>query len=274
MTRTSSCEASRGALEELSIEPRRNLAALLVTDRVGSVAAPALAALVKLDGTPPILAALTSRSPALRRAARDWASIRGVNARDVYLERLAGDPSDPIALVSLAELGDERDRDLFRRMLADERTRIRAAGLRGLTRVDRPAGRRAALEALTSTVTGRITWTAANILRDGTPSGDEISAISRIALDRTRTASQRFRCLALLRAARWPHLAVLLEARETAEDENVGRRLDTEIRSWVASSGRISRGPDPDLRERIERQLPAVSDGMRQEIEFVLRTSG
>lgn len=263
-----------GALEELSIEPRRNLAALLVTDRVGSVAAPALAALVKLDGTPPILAALTSPSPALRRAARDWASIRGVNARDVYLERLAGDPSDPIALVSLAELGDERDRDLFRRMLADERTRIRAAGLRGLTRVDRPAGRLAALEALTSTVTGRITWTAANILRDGTPSGEEISAISWIALDRTRTASQRFRCLSLLRAARWPHLAVLLEARETAEDENVRRRLDTEIRSWVASSGRISRGPDPDLRERIERQLPAVSDGMRREIEFVLRTSG
>jgi hypothetical protein len=158
-------------------------------------------------------------------------------------------------------------------MLGDERTRIRAAGLRGLARVARPAGRRAALDALTSAVAGRITWTAANILRDGTPSGDEVSAISRIALDRTRTPSQRFRSLSLLRPARWPHLAVLLEARETADDENVRRRLDTEIRSWVTSSGRVSRGPDPGLRERIGRLLPTVDDGMRREIEFVLRTS-
>lgn len=262
-----------GALEDLPAEARRSLAEVLVTDRFGSVAAPALAALVKLDGTPPILAALTGPSPALRWAARDWASIRGVDARDVYLGCLAHDASDVIALVALTELGDQRDEELFRRMLADERTRIRAAGLRGLARVDRPAGRRAALEALTSTATGRITWTAANILRDGTLSGEEISAISRIARDRTRTASQRFRCLSLLRPARWPHLAILLEARETADQENERRRLDTEIRSWVSSSGRISRGPGPDLRERIERQLPAVNDGMRREIEFVLRTS-
>lgn len=262
------------ALDDLPVEARRYLAERLVRDRVGSVAAPALAALVNLDGTPPILEALTGPSPALRRAARDWASIRGVDARNVYLGRFARDPSDAIALVALAELGDQRDEELFRRMLGDERTRIRAAGLRGLARVDRPAGRRAALDALTSAVAGRITWTAANILRDGTPSGDEITAISRIALDQTRTTSQRFRSLSLLRSARWPHLAVLLEVRKTAEDENVRRRLDTEIRSWVASSGRISRGPEPGLRERIERQLPAVSDGVRREIEFVLRTSG
>jgi hypothetical protein len=261
------------ALEDLPVDARRRLAELLIGDRVGSVSAAALAALVKLDGTPPIVAALTGPSPALRRAARDWASIRGVDARDIYLGRLAGDPSDPIALVALAELGDQRDQELFRGMLEDGRTRIRAAGLRGLARVDRPAGRRAAFEALTSGAAGRITWTAANILRDGTPSADEISTISRIALDRNRTASQRFRCLSLLRSARWPHLAALLAAREGAEDENIRRRLDTEIRSWVRSSGRVSRGPNADLRERIERLLPTVRDGVRREIEFVLRTS-
>jgi hypothetical protein len=193
------------ALDDLPVEARRYLAERLVRDRAGSVAAPALAALVNLDGTSPILEALTGPSPGLRRAARDWASIRGVDARNVYLERLARDPSDPIALVALTELGDQRDEDLFRSMLGDERTRIRAAGLRGLARVDRPAGRRAALDALTSAVAGRITWTAANILRDGTPSGDEITAISRIALAGTRTTSQRFRSLSLLRSARWPH---------------------------------------------------------------------
>ena len=58
------------ALQELPVDAARRLAEVLVDDRVGSVAVPALAALVKLDGTPPVLAALTGRSPALRRAAR------------------------------------------------------------------------------------------------------------------------------------------------------------------------------------------------------------
>jgi hypothetical protein len=35
----------------------------------------------------------------------------------------------------------------------------------------------------------------------------------------------------------------------------------------------MSRGPGPNPRERIERQLPAVRDDVRREIEFVLRTS-
>jgi hypothetical protein len=260
-------------LQELPVDARRRLAEVLVDDRVGSVAVPALAALVKLDGTPPVLAALTGRSPALRRAARDWAAIRGVDARGVYLERLADDPGDAIALIGLAEVGGPRDEELFHRMLWDQRARVRAAGLRALAQVDRPAGRRAALEALSGGVTGRVSRTAANILRDGTPSEAEISIISRIALDRTKTPGQRFRSLSLLRAARWPYLAVMLESREMAEDENVRRRLDAEIRAWVGSSGRISHGPDTGPRERIKRLLPTVGDGVRQKIEFVLRTS-
>ena len=102
------------ALEDMPVDARRNLAEILVDDRVGSLATPALAALVKLDGTPAILAALAGRSAAVRRAARDWASIRGVDARGFYLRRLASDPNDAIALTALAELGDERDEELFR----------------------------------------------------------------------------------------------------------------------------------------------------------------
>ena len=116
------------ALEDLPVDARRRLAEVLVDDRVGSVAVPALSALVKLDGRPPVLAALAGRSPALRRAARGWAAIRGVDARGVYLERLAGDPADAIALLALAEVGDPRDEKLFHRMLADQRIRVRAAG--------------------------------------------------------------------------------------------------------------------------------------------------
>ena len=261
------------ALQDLPDDARRSLAEVLVEDRVGSVAVPALAALVTLDGTPPVLAALTGRSPALRRAARDWASIRGIDARGVYIGRLAGDPGDAIALIALAELGDPDDEQLFHRMLEDQRTRVRAAGLRALARVDRAGARRAALEALTSGVTGRINRTAANILRDGIPSENEISAISRIALDESRTPGQRIRSVSLLRSARWPHLAVLLQAREMAEDHNVRRRLDTEIRGWVGSSTRITRRPNPRLRERIEQLLPTLDAGIRREIEFVLKTS-
>ena len=261
------------ALEDMPVDARRNLAEILVDDRVGSVATPALAALVRLDGTPSILAGLAGRSAAVRRAARDWASIRGVDARGFYLRRLASDPNDAIALTGLAELGNEPDEELFRSMLEDPRTRIRAAGLRGLARVDGIAARRAALQALTGALTGRITRTAANILRDGTLTAEEITAISRIALDHTRAASQRFRSLSLLRAAPWPHLSVLLEARAMTKDGKARRQLDVELRYWLASSGRISRGPDPALRERIERQLPNIEDRARQRIEFVLRTS-
>ena len=261
------------ALEDLPVDVRRSLAEVLVADRAGSVAVPALAALVNLDGIPPVLSALVGRSPGLRRAARDWASIRGVDARAVYLERLANHPGDALALIALAELGDPGDEALFRHMLEDDRSRVHAAGLRALARVDRLAGRRAALTALTDGVTGRTAWTAASILRDGTPSEEEISAISQIALDHHRTSAQRFRSLSLLRPAHWPHLAVLLEARDEAEDDNERRRLDTEIQLWLRSSWRISRRPAAGLLQRIELLLPTVDSRARREIEFVLRTS-
>jgi len=261
------------SLDHLPDKQKRALAAVLVDDRVGWIAVPALAALVALDGAPPIVDALTARTGALRRAARDWASIRGVDARSIYLGRLAADPGDTVSLMALAEMSDPRDLDVFLVMLADDRSRVRAAGLRGLARVDQSAGRRAAVQALRHNPTGRITWAAADVLREGAPNGTEIDVLSEIAVDTTRTPGQRFRVLALLRPARWTHMSVLLEARDAADDERVRRRLDLEVRTWVWRSGRISRGPRIAVRARIERHLPTLHADVRREVEFVLRTS-
>ena len=125
------------ALERLPPHDRRMLAEALIDDRVGRIAARALAALVGLDGAAPIREALTAPSATLRRAARDWARLHGIDARAVARER--GDA------IALAELADPRDEALIRAMLDDPRARVRAAGLRGLARIDRPAARRAAV---------------------------------------------------------------------------------------------------------------------------------
>jgi hypothetical protein len=158
-------------------------------------------------------------------------------------------------------------------MLNDERSRVRAAGLRGLARVDRPAARRAAVGALQAGATGRVTWAATDVLHGRAPTGGEIELLTRAALDPARTPGQRFRILSLLRPAHWTHLAVLLEFRNAEDDQSVRRRLDMEVRGWVASSRRISRAPDADVRARIERLLPTLDATAQREIGFVLRTS-
>jgi hypothetical protein len=259
------------ALPDLPDRHRRELAERLVEDRVGWIAVQVLAVLVELDGAEAIVPALTARTAALRRAARDWASVKDVEARAIYLERLAARRDDAIALVALAEIADARDRDRFLAMLDDPRTPVQAAGLRALARVDHPAGRRAAIEALDGGATGRVTWAAAQVLRDGSPTRAEQEVLARVALDLTRSAGQRFRALSMLRQARWLHLAVLLEAHAQEPQEDARRRLWGEIKGW--SGARVARAPSDELRARIERFLPAVDAGKRDWIEFVLRTS-
>ena len=118
-----------------------------------------------------------------------------------------------------------------------------------------------------------MTWAAAAVLREGAPSDREAAVLGRLALDSGTTPGRRFRALALLRPRRWLHLAVLLEARAATDDDAVRWRLDAEVATWVRLSRTIGRGPDPVLRARIERRLPAVAPHARSEIEFVLRTS-
>ena len=260
-----------GALAGLPAGERRALARVLVQDPVGWVAVPALAALVELDGAAPILPALTARTAALRRAARDWAAVRDVDARAVYLACLGAAPQDAVALVALAEICDARDADLFVEMLADARSRVRAAGLRGLGRVDREAGRSAAIDAIEAGATGKVGRAAADVLRGGALTSSEAQVLSRVALDVSRPPARRFSALSLLRRARWLQLAVLLECHAQATDDGVRRRLRAEIDGW--SGARTTRGPAEDLRRRIERLLPSVDAETRRWIEFVLRTS-
>jgi hypothetical protein len=260
-------------LERLPVDERRALARVLVDDPVGSVAAQALAALVDMEGAPAIRRALTARSAAARRAAREWAAIHDVDARAVYGERVAQRPSDAIALIALAELADPRDAETFRRMLHDPRSRVRAAALRGLARVDDATGRAVAIEALERGVRGRVAWVAADVLRGASPSAPEADVLARVARDRTRGDGQRLRALTLLRPLRWLHLALVLEARQAAGAPALRRRLDMEVETWLHLSGHLGRPPDRALRDRIEALMGTLDDRRRRRIEFILRTS-
>ncbi len=261
------------ALDRLPAEQRRVLADRLLADASGVVAAPALAALVALDGVAPIERGLGAPSVAVRRAARAWAAIRGVDARAAALARLGECRSDRAALTALAELADVRDAGLFAEMLGDERMRVRAAGLRALARVDEAAARRAALDALRAGTPGRMSRAAADVLR-GRPLGEPEKAVAAaIALDPARPARQRLRALNLLRTDRWMHLAVALEARATTDDPAVRAELDHVVAGWASRTAAVGRAPTPDVRSRIDRHLDTLAPGDRATIAFVLRTA-
>jgi hypothetical protein len=143
--------------------------------------------------------------------------------------------------------------------------------LRALAGIDRPAARRRAVEAILACPVGRLARAAATVLRDGVPSADEARALAEVAA--CAPPAGRFRALGLLRPLRWLHLALLLEWYEAPEDESLRRRLHAEIGTWTATSGRITRPPEPSVRARIERLLPLLDAQTRRSIEFVLRTS-
>lgn len=97
------CEAERLAI-----------ARTLIDDPIGWLASRALEVLIAHDGDLAVERALFGRSPSLRRAARGWASLRGIDSRARYLERLSTDDADPVALSALCEIADRRDADVFR----------------------------------------------------------------------------------------------------------------------------------------------------------------
>ncbi len=167
--------------------------------------------------------------------------------------------------------GDTQDGALLRRMLEDSRSRVRAAGLSALARLDRAAARCAAIEVLDAGVTGRVAQVAADVLREGVPSRAESDVLARVALDASRPDGCRFRALSLLRPTGWLHLAVLLEADEQAGDSDLRRRLRTEITR--SDGARLARAPAHELRARIERLLPTMDADRRRWIESLLRSS-
>ena len=264
--------SAASALERLEVDQQRRIAQTLIDDPVGAVATPALNVLVAHDGAGPVDYALTGRSAGVRRAARDWAAIRDIDARAVYLGRLRFDARDRIALTGLAEIADKRDVSLFWDMLDDDRGRIRAAGLRALARVEEGAARPVAVDALRDRASGQMFWAAADVLRRGSPTATEIEALVPVGLNPERPAGQRFRALSLLRRNRWVHLATLLQAWAETEDDIVRRRLDQEINIWIASSSRLTHAPTDEVRQQIDKLLPQLAADQRREIEFVVRT--
>ena len=235
------------ALPTLPEAERRTAAERLLDDRVGWVAVRALTELVQLDGAGRIVPALTARSATVRRAARDWARVRAVDARAVYVAR---EPRDELALVGLAELRDARDVELIRAMVDDPRARVRRAGLRALAALDEPAARPIALAWLEAGA-GRV---AADVLRVRVPTDAEAAVLAGIACDRERPLPARERALSLLRPGTWTHFTVAMEA------------------SLLTGVLPVPQGrPAAHLRARIERLLPAYDGLRRRALELALR---
>jgi hypothetical protein len=259
-------------LPTLAEEQRRAVANVLLGDPVGWLAGHGLDAMVELDGAPAIRAALTARSATLRRRARDWARVRGVDARAVYRTRLDRDPADMLALVGLAEIGHRADITVLLDALADPRARVRAAALKAVAALDEPAAREAAMDELVAGRSGRAGRAAAAVLRDAALRNRDLARLESVVRDVDRPAGQRMRALVLLRPARWRHLAALLGMRRAA-DPSLDDALDAEIRTWLATSARISRAPDEHSRDAIDAALPDLEPALRQRIAFVLRTA-
>lgn len=261
------------ALQQLPEAERISAARRLLKDPVGSIGATALAQLVDLDGPNTILEALMASLAPVRRSARDWASLRGIEARPVYLSRLQRAPNDLIGLTGLAEIGNAADSDLFERMTEDPRSRVVAAGLGALSRVNAASARGIALRLLRERPSGRVSRTAAEVLRASTPSPAEAEALAVLALDETLSDGQRLRALALLRPLRWLHLVTVLETMGTTHSGPLSEQLEREVDDWLRRSGRIGRRPNAGLMKRLEPALIALDAARRDQIHFVLRTA-
>lgn len=259
-------------LGELAPGPQHELADVLVGDPVGWIAGLGLQVLVETDGTDAITDALTAPNATLRRRARSWAHVRGVDARAVYLARLEQDPVDELALVALAEISAPEDVDVLTAAAADRRTRVRAAALRALGRLDPPAARELAIKEFVSGGSGRVARAASAVLRSASLSTTDVRRLAEVAEDEQRPTGLRLRALSLLRPSRWQHLATVMRCRDAA-GPSFKHALDDELRDWITSSARISRGPDPDVRATITALLPGLSDPVRNSIEFTLRTT-
>lgn len=217
--------------------------------------------------------ALLASNAGLRRRARDWATLRSIDARAVYLAELREDPDDARALVALAEIGDKRDRDVLRRAANDQRARVRAPALRALATLEPATARSAAFAELVAGRSGRVARAAAEVIRAaGGLLSDEVRTLEEIALDQDRSPGQRTRALALLRPARWAHLNAILRSREAA-GAPFAKRLNQELDAWIRRSTYLARGPTPEQRDAILVRLAQLEAPRRDAIEFVLRTT-
>jgi hypothetical protein len=254
----------------MSVDDRREAASALVQDHVGSLAARGLESLVGIEGDQPIIRALRSRSASLRRSAQGWAALRHLDAATEYRSDLEADPADETALIGLAEVAEQKDLDMLVGALRNTRARVCAAALKAVWELDPDRGEEAAMEQLEAGAAGRVSRTAAVLLRRRATTRSTTSRIEAVALDAHRPLDHRLRAASVLRRARWLHLAVLLRI---FESEPHDPRTREEIRQWFVASANITRGPSASIRAVIDSAARALDDRSRAQLDFLFRTT-
>ena len=265
--------AADAALEAPEAE-RREAAEKILSDSIGWIAAKGLAALVELDGAPAIKRGLDADAAAVRRQALGWAAARGFDARQHYLDRLqsSGQQFDQIALGGLAALSHPDDKSVFLQGVESGPSRLASACLRALANVDPPLGRDKALEAFFGGAGGRLSRTAAFVLKERALTAAQCEAVRDLATNPDCELRLRWRALSILRRYRWLHLATTLDWFAEADGET-RRELEGEISVWLAMAAHLGAAPPEELRGTIEAGLWGLSQDQARAINFVLRTA-
>lgn len=212
--------------------------------------------------------ALVARNPAVRRVAREWARVRGVDARWSYAK---APPERALALIGRAEIAWPSDAKVIAHLIRDPRARVSAAALRALANLSPHSVRDEARELLLTTRSRRVARAAALVLRAAGLADRDRDALAAVAVDRRRRAADRRRCMELLERAPWLHLAVLLRV-HAQRDSPLAEFVRRELRAWPRRHARPFHGPG-DLRGELMAWVPGLDDPPRSAIDGILRAS-
>lgn len=244
----------------------------LLADPVGRIRAVGLSIALSTGGSDGDLTAkrsLPDRSAAVRRVAQAYLTERSVDVSEFYKE-LLGERVTGAIVLGLAESGGRAALPQLRKLLTDERSSVRRAALRAITKVSPEQ----APELASACVADESEPVARDALRVLASKATSAEVVSHVEAASTNDSRPRVRATALsaLRRHRWRWLALAL-AQLADSDAGVRAHAQEELRLWLGESAHVYYGPTEIERRLIERSFDNADPDQRRVIEFVIRTA-
>ena len=249
---------------------RREVAAVLLEDRVGRLRAQGLQLVIDAGDaeTGDLMTALSDRSASVRSVAQAYLKRAGTDTAERYRTRLTSSPRIG-DIYGLGETGSEADADLIAPWLESSDARLRRAALIATVALLDQRAVRTAMDMLHDQ-SPRVAGTAMRLISRRRVPDDLVEALERQAVN--SAFQDRRRAVVLLRPFAWRWLLAVLRNLPAA-DSDMAHFLDTELAEWLKRSARISIGPPSPQATEIRERLSAVDTASARVIEFVLRTS-